>query len=198
MELQRELQALFDKGGFLLRNGMQVMLQHIAPDLRDMQCTLPISNSENYRRTLGIEWSSTSDHFRQTIADLPQVSGLTKRALVFDIAKTFDVLSLTIVKANILLQMLWSEQVDWDDPVPDAILEEWLQWRSELHLPSSHLVPRSYYPKEVTVTSTQLQDFSDASERAYSGVVYLRKEDSNGAIHTSIVMVKTQVAPIKR
>ena len=111
-----------------------------------------------------------------TVADLPQVSGLTKRALVSDISKTFDVLgwySPTIVKAKILLQALWSEKVEWDDPVPDAILKEWLQWRSELHLLSSHLFPRCYYPKEVTITSMQLHGFSDASERVYSEVVYL-------------------------
>lgn len=73
---------------------------------------LSISDSENYTKTLGIEWSSNSDHFRLTVADLPQVSGLTKQALVSDISKTFDVLgwySPTIVKAKILLQALWSE-----------------------------------------------------------------------------------------
>ena len=115
VELQHELQALFDKGGFLLRKwnaSDPSVLQHIAPYLQDTQRTLSISDSENYTKTLGIEWSSNSDHFRLTVADLPQVSGLTKRALVSDISKTFDVLgwySPTIVKAKILLQALWSE-----------------------------------------------------------------------------------------
>ena len=40
--------------------------------------------------------------------------------------------------------------------------------------------------------------FLDASESAYAGVVYLRSIDSNGAVHTSLVMAKTKVAPIKR
>lgn len=37
-----------------------------------------------------------------------------------------------------------------------------------------------------------------ASEKAYSGVVYLRMEDSTGAVHTSLIVSKTRVAPIKR
>ena len=163
------------------------VLQHIAPDLQDTQRTLSISDSENCTKTLGIEWSSTSDHFRLTVADLPQVSGLTKRALVFDISKSFDVLgwySPTIVKAKILLQALWSEKVEWNDPVPDAILKEWLQWRSELHLLSSHLIPRCYYPKEVTITSMQLHSFSDASERAYTQGLYTSEWKTQMELYT--------------
>jgi len=89
-----------------------------------------ISDPESYTKTLGIKWNSSTDHFRLTVADLPQVNGLTKRALVSDIAKTFNVLGLyspTTLKAKILLQLLWSEKVGWDDPVPDFLLEEWVQ-----------------------------------------------------------------------
>ena len=159
IKLHHELMALFDKGGFLLR-----------------KCTLSISNPESYTKTLGIEWNSTSDRFRLTVAAVPQINGLTKRALVSDIAKVFDVLgwySPTIVKAKILLQLLWSEKIGWDDSVPQAILQEWLRWRKELHLLSNHHIPRCYFPKEVTFTSMQLHGFSDASEKAYSGGVYI-------------------------
>ena len=204
VELHHELQALFDKGGFLLRKwnaSEPSVLQHIDPDLRDARCAISISDPESYTKTLGIEWNSSNDHFRLTVADLPQVNGLTKRALVSDIAKTFDVLgwySPTIIKAKILLQLLWSEKIGWDQQVPDTLLEEWLRWRSELHLLSRHYIPRCYYPKEAAITYMQLHGFSDASERAYSGVVYLRMEDTNGVVYTSMVMAKTRVAPIKR
>ena len=50
----------------------------------------------------------------------------------------------------------------------------------------------SYYQLHATVW------YFDVSEWAYSGVVYLRKEDTNGAAHTSSVRDKTHVAPIKR
>ena len=44
----------------------------------------------------------------------------------------------------------------------------------------------------------QLHGFSDASEVAYAGVVYFRLVDSKHEVHTSLIMSKTKVAPIKR
>ena len=90
---------------------------------------LSISNPESYTKTLGIEWNSTSDRFRLTVTAVPQINGLTNRALVSDIAKVLDVLgwySPTVVKAKTLLQLLWSERIGWDDSVPQAILQDWL------------------------------------------------------------------------
>ena len=122
---------------------------------------------------------------------------MTKRSLVSDVAKTFDILgwySPTIVKAKILLQMLWLEKIGWDDSVPEAIFQEWLKWRRELPLFSEHHI----HPREVTFVSTQLHGFLDATEKAYSGDVYIRMEDFNGVVYTSLITSKTCVAPIKR
>ena len=126
---------------------------------------------------------------------------MTNRSLVSNVTKTFDALgwySPAIVKAKVLLQTLWLEGIGWDDSVPNAILKEWSKWRRELPLLSTHCIPQCYYTKEVTIVSTQLHGFSDASEKAYAAVVYLRKEDTNGMIHTSLAMSKTRVAPIKQ
>ncbi len=46
--------------------------------------------------------------------------------------------------------------------------------------------------------SIQLHGFSDVSESAYAGVVYLRIVDSFGRVHTTLVISKTKVLPIKR
>ena len=202
--LQRELHELLARGGFLLRkwnSNSPSVLESISPELRDVQSTLSISNPDQYTKTLGLEWNSACDQFRVTVSELPPIETMTKRLLVSDVAKTFDILgwySPTIIKAKILLQMLWSEKVGWDDPVPKVIMEEWTRWRKQLPLLSSHHVPRCYFPSKCTITSRQLHGFSDASEKAYSGVVYLRMEDSNGTVHTALVMSKTRVAPIKK
>ena len=133
-----------------------------------------------------------------TIANLPSTDNVTKRTIVSDTAKIFDVLgwfSPVVTRMNILLQRLWERKVDWDDPVPEDIYDVWLQWRSELH---SLPIPRCYSPKEARIITIQLHGFSDASEDAYAGVVYMRMVDSNRKVHTSLVMSKTKVAPIKR
>ena len=43
----------------------------------------------------------------------------------------------------------------------------------------------------------ELHGFSDASDLAYAAVVYLRSTDTEGVVHTSIVIAKTKVSPIK-
>ena len=44
----------------------------------------------------------------------------------------------------------------------------------------------------------QLHGFCEASENAYAGVVYLRSTSQDDVVHTSLVIAKTKVAPIKR
>ena len=141
------------------------------------------------------------DDFRLTVAKLPPIESITKRTVVSDIAKTYDVLgwfSPTVIKAKILLQRLWELKVDWDEPVPLTIRNVWLQWRSELKFLSQKHIPRCYFAKGAHVTSMELHGFCDASEYAYAGVVYLRMINSDGTVHITLVTAKTKVAPIKR
>jgi len=202
--LHKQLQGLFDQAKFLLRkwnSSEPQVLQHISPEIRASKSVHLIPNPEEYTKTLGVEWNAGFDHFRLTVAEIPPLNTVTKRALVSDVAKTYDVLgwfSPTIIKVKILLQRLWELKIDWDDPIPQSIHDAWSQWRAELSLLSSHRIPRCYFPKDVQVHTVQLHGFSDASEQAYAGVIYLRGRDSKGKVHVSLVMSKTKVAPIKR
>ena len=93
IELQRQLQDLFARGGFLLRkwnSSEPTVLQHITSELRETQCTHLIPSPDEYTKTLGMEWNANMDHFRLTVAELPPLHDITKRVLVSDIAKTFD------------------------------------------------------------------------------------------------------------
>ena len=135
------------------------------------------------------------------ITELSPQETLTKRVLTSDIAEIFDVLGWiapVTVKAEIVLQCLWEKSVHWDDPVPEHIEQTWFKWRSELPCLMEKFIPRCYFPKNVDVVFKQLHGFSDASEQAYAGVVYLQLVDSSGCIHTSHVIAKTKVAPIKK
>ena len=139
--------------------------------------------------------------FRLTVAELLPIEGITKRILVSDVAKTFDVLgwfSPAIIKVKILLQQLWELKVDWDDHVPETIHNSWMQWRSELNLLTTKHIPWCYFSKTTTITSTELHGFSDASEHAYAAVVYLRMTDTGGNTQVTLVTSKTKVAPIKK
>ena len=62
----------------------------------------------------------------------------------------------------------------------------------------SKKIPCCYFPKNSLLVSKQLHGFSDASEDAYSAVIYLQMIDSLRDIHISLVTSKTKVSPIKR
>ena len=96
------------------------------------------------------------------------------------------------IKAKIPLQRLWEEGLHWDERVPENLRDDWMQWRSGLSHLVNKFIPRCYFPKEFKIAFKQLHG---ASERA---VVYLRLVDTNGRIHTSFVIAKTKVAPIKK
>ena len=129
---------------------------------------------------------------------MPPLDNITKWMLVSDVAKTFDMLgwfSPTTIKVKILLQRLWEQKIDWDDPVPTPVYNDWLQWRSELHLLSSKHIPRCYFEKKSQIASVQLHAFCDASENAYAAV---RLTDTFGEVQISLVTSKTKVAPINK
>ena len=140
----------------------------------------------------------TSRSFSPHCHEYRFICGVDQSQLVSDIAKTNDVLgwfSPVIVTAKILLQHLWEERLQWDDPVPDSILAVWSRWKDELPLLSSHHIPRYYFNKNTSITSLQLHGFSDASQLAYAGVVYLRAVDNHDVVTTSLVLSKTKGRP---
>ena len=83
--------------------------------------TVTIADPEIYTKALGIEWSMSADCFSLTTSDLSPIDAITKRSLVSDIAKTFDVLGWfapAIIKAKMLFQQILEPKVDWDEKYP--------------------------------------------------------------------------------
>lgn len=205
VKLQKEMDELFKLGGFTLHkwnSNSQIVLNNIPPEMRDNNNAHQISDIRESTKTLGLEWRTRSDCFHLTISDSPFSSGVhTKRTMVSDVARVFDVLgwfSPAVISVKILLQRLWEQGIGWDDPVPSPINDSWKRWKSELPCLSGISMPRCYYPKEVQIVKRELHGFSDASENAYAAVVYLRMVDVKDQVHVILVAAKTKVAPLKR
>ena len=75
-------------------------------------------------------------------------------------------LCLFIIKANLMIQMLWDSGVEWDDAVPSEIENEWRKWGKNIVL--SERVKNSQ--KIVNYSCSELHTFSDAVEVAYAAV----------------------------
>ena len=150
-----------------------------------------------YPKALGLLWDSRKDEMA-TQVELPSSYSSTKRGVVSDISKTFDVLgwlSPVILNMKLLYRELWLRKLDWDQQVPEDLKMQHKQWRQDLSLLSEVRLPRCYFTGS-NPTSITLHGFSDASKNAFSAVVYLRATYASDSPSASLVLSKTRVAPL--
>ena len=109
--LHRELRLLLMKGGFDLckwRSSSPQVLASIRPSLLEK---IPVndSHSSNHPKALGVEWDLITHTMSTSISSTASFTS-TKRGIISDIAKTFDVLgwiSPAVILMKILYQRLW-------------------------------------------------------------------------------------------
>ena len=96
IELRKEVQELFARGGFLLckwNSNDSTVLQSIEPELREAKETYTITDSgSELTCTLGLVWDLKHDCFKILTSACTIMSAVTKPMLVSDIARIFDVL----------------------------------------------------------------------------------------------------------
>ena len=149
-------------------------------------------------KLLGVSWKSHDDKFHCVVNKIKSTVS-TKRQVASEIAKFFDPLgwfSPITIRAKILLQSLWLLKTGWDDHLPSSVLQEWQIYAEDVNQAVEKIVDRWVGYDEDT-QSIELIGFCDASQRAYSAVVYLKVTRKNATCTTSLLMAKTKVAPIR-
>lgn len=94
------------------------------------------------------------------------------------------------------MQSLWSLECNWDETLPQHVLEDWSNFHSRLPALNDLALPR-WTTYGMDTIHAELHGFSDASTKAYAAAVYLRviTIDSPPVVH--LLVVKSKVAPIK-
>ena len=170
----------------------------IPTDLCEEELDINLLTPSRCHKTLGIHWDTNTDNMFVSTPTLDDDRTATKRQISSDLARTYDVMGWfapAMVVAKLLLQEIWVQGLGWDEPVPDAITTQWKQWTEELPLITQHAIPRCYYIPFKAKRHIQLHGFSDASEKAYGGVIYLRTFYEDTTISVSLVTAKTKVSP---
>ena len=204
LQLHQDLRQVLAKGGFQLRKWRSSSSAVLSKIPAELQETVPAkemvdSHSAAYPKALGIAWDSRKDELAVQV-QLPDQFISTKRGVASDTAKSFDVLgwlSPFMLHMKILFQSMWKEKIDWDTPLKETLVTQHVWWRKELPLLKHITVPRCYFPGGKPM-HTELQGFSDASEAAYSSVVYVRAVYEDGSVSSTLVVAKTKVAPLKK
>ena len=98
---------------------------------------------------------------------------------------------------KLLMQQLWNPNLGWDAPLSDELMIQHKSWREELGLLKDWELPRCYFAPEPT-QSVVLHGFSDASEKAYGAVVYIRATYGHHPPSVQLVVAKSRVLPLKQ
>ncbi len=168
------------------------VLQSVPEDLRsDPKLNLNL-DALPAEKTLGVTLNWQEDVFKVKI----QTGSDTYRAILSDVCGLYDPLGFwtpVTLTARILLQDICRMKPEWDEILPEPLLERWRIWVSNLHHLESIAVPRCLQP--FPPTSVQLHIFVDASELGFGAVAYLLLQNKKTST-TVFVMSKGRVAPI--
>ncbi|KAF0729511.1 Integrase catalytic domain-containing protein, partial [Aphis craccivora] len=152
-------------------------------------------------KILGLYWSSNADTLQFEVHEkhLKNSEQSTKREILSKIVCLFDPLGLigpAIIRAKLILQQLWLLKVQWDEPLPTSIQDEWKAYRTSLISLNNLVVPRKIMG-DGKIINVQIHGFADASIEAYGRCLFLRSTNSDG-VHTSkLICAKSKVAPLK-
>lgn len=148
--------------------------------------------------TLGLGWNPTSDSLHFPFEMPPKDKIITKRFIMSNSFKIFDPLGLLspcIIKPKMMLQKLWQQKIDWDEPVPQPIKESWAEFVDNLPSLSTLQIPRKVLCN--AHKEFEMHVFSDASQCAYGACVYMRTIDANDDVRVNLLCAKSKVSPLK-
>ncbi|XP_047538585.1 uncharacterized protein LOC125072117 [Vanessa atalanta] len=200
-----EMNELLGKAGFSRQkwnsNDDSLVMEMNQKENRENDIKEEIKIKENeITKILGLTWNRSDDTFRYAVS-LPHLQKpVTKRKIISDISRLYDPLGWvgpSLIIAKVMIQKLWLAGLDWDEEIPENLLQEWLTYREEQIVLGNIRLPRWVGTKS-NDNLVELHGFCDASKTAYAAAVYVRVIDSEGKVNTSLVTAKTKVAPVKQ
>ena len=210
LQLQQELIALLERGGFNLCKfcaSHPSILEAVPPDCREMEAPIELDSNEGIK-TLGLQWHPLSDQFlisKGTCAQKlrePKNSPVTKHIISSIVAAVFGSIGLispVVVVYKIFLQQSWLHKLDWDDQLISELLNQWMDIYLRLSQVNEIAVDRlGLVLAKGQSTEIQLHGFCDSSEKAYGACLYLRSINQQGEVTTKVLCSKSRVAKLRK
>lgn len=147
---------------------------------------------------LGVRYEAKRDRYIYSTRKIKRTNKVTKRIILSIIARIYDPLGLlgpVIMYAKIILQLLWKENLNWDESVPPYIHTKWLKFCNQLFLINDFAFERIVLiPNYVEI---DIIGFSDACKDGYGANLYIRSRRGN-KVMVRLLCSKSRVAPIKK
>ncbi|KAK6733631.1 hypothetical protein RB195_017405 [Necator americanus] len=126
-------------------------------------------------------------------------NNMDKRRVLQKVASTYDPfgwISPVVLVGKIFIQKLWTENITWDESLPQHLLEEWTQI-SESWTLSSVTFPRLLIQNNAPDAKYDIHVFTDASQSAYSASSYLLEKINGHPKRAMLLVSKSRLAPKK-
>ncbi|XP_028966391.1 uncharacterized protein LOC100902581 [Galendromus occidentalis] len=160
------------------------------------------SSSAEFLKVLGIAWCPSEDVFSfktPSLFDGPAPeSPPSKRQVLSIVASIYDPLGwLTpfTLRGKKLIQRLWTQNLGWNDKIPEAIHVDLKRWMTEVVELRRFRIPRRYSCRNDVPVAHVLHLFGDASTTAYAAAAYIESKFADGSSDFALVMSKSRLAP---
>ena len=167
-----------------------------SPQLRTITQQEMTADTDVPSSVLGLLWNPISDEL-SLAPKQPLVTNnpfTTKRELLKESSKLFDPIGIATpvtIQAKILIQKVWTQHIEWDEPLGTQLAREWQEIAEDLTQLHQVKIKRQYL-ENFNPAHLHIHAFSDASIKAYGAVVYLCSHTD-----TTFVIAKSRVTPLK-
>lgn len=173
------------------------ILQNLPDEIKQFS-EIDLDKSDLIVKTLGVSYNTQTDSFKIFAPHTNIENIVTKRQVLSFVCKFYDPLGLVgpiFVAAKLIIQKMWEDKLQWDDPLPENILKPWQTFATNLINMPTITVPRNL--ALVGATKVELVGYCDASMNAYGSVIYLRVFSGN-KINVSLLCSKSRIASLNK
>ena len=142
---------IMKEGGFELRKWASYSVELMNKINRDenINCSDSSNESNITRKILGINWDLAADtiifYFDELVNEAFPLP-MTKRSILKISAKIFDPLGFTspiTIQFKMLFQIIFTNKFNWDDPLSNDLLKEWINLLQKLRTLDKSVITRA-------------------------------------------------------
>lgn len=125
---------------------------------------------------------------------------LTRRKVLEQVMTIFDLLGILspfLLGAKYNLRETWTQQLKWDDVLPEVLHKKWVEFFSQLASLSELRYDRCIKPENAAGKPTLIV-FCNGSELAYGAGVFVRWKLIDGTFSSQLVFAKNRIAPLTK
>lgn len=201
IRLKDELISLLDLRSFSLHKWC-TNEPHILTDIpmeKQNFDEIDINKNNFVTKTLGMSYNTVTDNFKLSTPKIFDINEcVTKRQVLSLISKFYDPLGLSgpvLVAAKVIMQKIWMSKINWDQVLPDELLEAWKNFiQGFIDMPTLEIPRNLHFTDAINI---ELIGFCDASLIAYGAVMYTRTI-FHDRIHVNLTCSKSRIAPLSK